>query len=101
MNIKWTEPAEMDLGDIYAYIAEEAPVQAEQVVDRITEKVSLLQEQPRMGRLAPEAGRDDIRELTVYSYRIFYLETQNCIYIIGIIHGRRNITKMKHKPWDL
>ncbi|WP_414673664.1 MULTISPECIES: type II toxin-antitoxin system RelE/ParE family toxin [unclassified Marinimicrobium] len=46
MKIEWTESAELDLGDIYAYIARDVPIYAEQFIDRIIENTFLLHEQP-------------------------------------------------------
>lgn len=50
MKIEWAEPAELDLGDIYTYIARDVPAYAEQFIDRIIEATFLLHEQPLMGR---------------------------------------------------
>jgi plasmid stabilization system protein ParE len=46
MRVEWAEPAELDLGDIYAYIARDVPIYAEQFVDQIIETVDLLHEHP-------------------------------------------------------
>jgi plasmid stabilization system protein ParE len=101
MNIEWTEPAELDLGDIYVYIARDVPVYAEQFVDRIVETVDLLRAQPFMGREVPEAERDDVRELIFQNYRIMYLAKADHLYILAVIHGSRDLTRMDHKPWEV
>ena len=101
MIIEWTEPAELDLGDIYAYIARDVPVYAEQFVDRILEVTGLLSDQPFMGREVPEAQREDVRELLFQNYRIIYLVTAKCLHIIAVVHGSRDLTRMKRKPWEV
>lgn len=101
MKIEWAEPAELDLGDIYAYIARDVPVYAEQFVDRIVETVALLHEQPLMGREVPEAERDDVRELIFQNYRIIYLVKTDYLYIVAVIHGSRDLTRMDNKPWEV
>jgi plasmid stabilization system protein ParE len=63
MKIEWTTKAEQDLDGIYAYIARDVLLYAEQFIDKIIETVSLLQQQPLMGREVPEAHRKDVREL--------------------------------------
>ncbi|HCS64000.1 MAG TPA: type II toxin-antitoxin system RelE/ParE family toxin [Cellvibrio sp.] len=101
MKIEWAEPAELDLGDIYAYIARDVPIYAEQFVDRIVETVDLLREQPLMGREVPEAERGDVRELIFHNYRIMYLVRTDLLYIVAIIHGSRDLTRMENKPWEV
>ena len=101
MKIEWTEPAELDLGDIYAYIARDVPIYAEQFVDRIVETVDLLGEQPLMGREVPEAERDDVRELIFQNYRIMYLVRTDRLYVVAVIHGSRDLTRMENKPWEV
>ncbi|QEY18176.1 type II toxin-antitoxin system RelE/ParE family toxin [Cellvibrio sp. KY-GH-1] len=101
MKIEWTEPAELDLGDIYTYIARDVPFYAEQFVDRIVETVDLLREQPLMGREVPEAERTDVREMIFQNYRIMYLAKTDYLYILAVIHGSRDLTRMDHKPWEV
>jgi plasmid stabilization system protein ParE len=54
MKIEWAEPAELDLADIYAYIARDVPVYAEQLVDRIIETVDLLHDNHLWGAKYPK-----------------------------------------------
>ena len=46
MRIEWAEPAEWDLDGIYAFIARDVPIYAEQFLDRLLKSVSLLEAQP-------------------------------------------------------
>ena len=101
MKIEWAEPAELDLGDIYAYIARDVPVYAEQLIDRIIHTAYLLQEQPLMGREVPEAERKDVRELIFQNYRIIYLVKPGHLYIVAVVHGSRDLTRMESKPWEV
>jgi len=48
---------------------------ARQVID----KSELLEDFPEIGRIVPEVGEPDVRELFVYSYRLIYEVTQDCI----------------------
>ena len=74
MKIHWSEIAEVDLDDIYDYIARDVPYYAELFVDKLIEATDKLEDYPRMGRKVPEAdNRDDVRELIVQGYRIIYL----------------------------
>lgn len=101
MKIEWAEPAELDLGDIYTYIARDVPIYAEQFVERIIETVDLLREQPLMGREVPEAERADVREMIFQNYRIMYLVRTDLLYVVAVIHGSRDLTRMENKPWEV
>ena len=101
MKIEWAEPAELDLSDIYAYIARDASVYGEQFIDRIIQATHLLEEQPHIGREVPEAQREDVRELIFQNYRIIYLVGPDTVYIVAVVHGSRDLTRLGSKPWDV
>ena len=62
----------------------------EESVRDIVEKTNILEEYPGTGRKAPEIGDENVREIFAYSYRILYEIKSDKVYIIGIIHGRRD-----------
>ena len=54
-----------------------------------------------MGREVPEAERGDVRELIFHNYRIMYLVRTDLLYIVAIIHGSRDLTRMENKHWEV
>ncbi|RZK30415.1 MAG: type II toxin-antitoxin system RelE/ParE family toxin [Hymenobacter sp.] len=63
------------IADIYAaseYHRPFAPAFADKLIEDIFAKGRLLETQPLLGRVVPEAGRADIRELLHKKYRIIY-----------------------------
>ena len=49
--------AELDLDDIWSYVAEEAsPATADRLIDDVIDRFDLLAERPGMGRARPEFG---------------------------------------------
>ena len=72
MHIRWTEKASADAIGIFDYIADQSIAYAESVYERILERPQQLTVHPRSGSVVPELGRDDIRELFVYSFRLIY-----------------------------
>ena len=44
---------------------------------------------PRPGRVVPEFGDDQIRELLAYSYRIIYRVLEREVLIVAVVHGKR------------
>jgi toxin ParE1/3/4 len=88
----WSEPAKRDLRHIFEYIARDSIFYAKKVVNIIVEKSMSLDSSPRRGRIVPEINDPDIREIFIYSYRLMYQITTDNIYILGVIHGKRDFT---------
>jgi toxin ParE1/3/4 len=64
---------------------------ARKVVQDIVAKADNLDELPRRGRVFPELGNEAIRELSLYSYRILYeIRAQN-VFVLTVIHKRRDL----------
>lgn len=100
MRIRWSEPAELDLDDIFVYIARDAPAYAERFIDQIIDAVAKLRDQPRLGKPVKEARNEQIRELVFRGYRIIYMIRQHDIQILGVIHGRRDRSGPEAQPWE-
>ena len=102
MRLTWSDVAEADLDNLYDYIARDVPYYAEQFVDRLIEAISILKDNPRLGRRVPEAEeREDVRELIFQSYRIIYLVEVDQVHILTVIHGSRDLGGQAEKPWDV
>lgn len=101
MRIEWTEPALLDLKSIKYYINRDSEYYATRFVERIIEAVESLLRFPEMGRSVPEADEENIRELLFCNYRIMYRVETMHILILTIIHGARDLSKKKPKPWEV
>ena len=101
MKVVWTEPAETDLDELFDYIARDAPIYAEQYIDRILEAVVKLTDIPRVGRKVPEADSDNIRELIVQSQRVIYAidDDKDTVSILALVHVRRDLAGNDDPPW--
>ncbi len=86
----WSDPAKADLRSIYDFIAHDSTHYARKVTQDIVAKTDVLNELPRMGKIVPELGNEDIRELSIYSYRIIYEIREPDIVVLAVIHKRRN-----------
>ena len=89
MDIRWTEKASADALGIYDYIANQSLAYADSVYERILERSTQLTDHPRSGSVVPELGRDDIREVFVYSFRLIYRIAGNEIRVLTVLHGSR------------
>ena len=91
VKIVWTEQSVLDLKDILDYISKDSRRYAENQIRRIKAKTLILKTQPESGRIVPELGILQIRELIEGNYRIVYrlLHTE-IIEILTIHHSARD-----------
>ncbi|MPM22403.1 hypothetical protein SDC9_68856 [bioreactor metagenome] len=98
MIIRWTEPAVIDLENIRDYISRDSEYYGLIVVERIFDAVEKLSRFPNIGREVPEADNPNIREILLNNYRIIYKADEDYVLILTIVHGARDLRKMK--PWE-
>jgi toxin ParE1/3/4 len=63
--VRWSPRAAQDLDAACDFIAHDSESAAERLAKRVIEATRQLAGFPRSGRIAPEFGRDDIREVVV------------------------------------
>ena len=92
MEVIWFKSAILDLISVRDYITQDNPQAAHQVVQRIKDKVSLLSEQPSIGR----PGRvPNTKELLVdrTPFILPYRVRDNKIEILRVLHTSRRWPK--------
>lgn len=89
MKVYWTNNSIDHLLGIYEYIAQNSPVYAKRVVDKITRRSEQIAEFPLSGRKVPECKSEDIREIIEKPYRIIYRIKSDQIDILAVIHGAK------------
>lgn len=82
--------AAADIADIWDYIAEDSPAQADAWVDRLDSKLKLLANHPLMGR-AREELFEGMRSLPIGRYVIFYVPLDDGIDLVRVLHSARDI----------
>jgi len=88
VSIRWLTAALSDLRAIKAYIAEQNPEAARQVIASIRHQATTLTNQPNIGRM----GRiPDTRELVIspYPYIVAYREHHDEVHILAVVHTSR------------
>ena len=90
MIIKWTQTAKDDLQGIWDYISRDSVYYADKFTDELVSAVEVLEVFPEIGRIIPEIGDSDARELIRGSYRIMYLIRGDYVFVTQIIHGARD-----------
>ena len=93
-QVIWTEPAFNDLCEIVKYISQDSEFYASTVAQKIYDTAESLTAFPFRGRVVPELGRQDIREIFSQSYRIIYKIKQDRVAILAIVHFSRDLWKL-------
>ncbi len=88
-SIEWTERAVADLRGIDDYIAADNPVAAERWIGRLIAKAEAAARLPMAGRVVPEKGQHDIREVLLRTYRIVYRVRESSILVLTVFEGHR------------
>lgn len=92
-RVIWSPEAADDLDQIVQFIARDSPRYGRQVAADILEAVERIAHFPRSGRVIPEFDNPDLRDVTVYSYRVIYRVGQNAVDVAAIVHGARDLHK--------
>ena len=79
-----------DLAEIWAYIAEDSPRQADIFAAAVNREIRELARRPLIGRARPELFAD-LRSLPFGRYVIFYLPRKSGIEVVRVLHGARDL----------
>lgn len=82
--------AELDLLEIWDYIADDSMDRADEFLDRIEEKLQRLALNPGLGRKRGEL-LPGVQSFPIGNYVVFYQEIQDGIDVIRVLRGSRDI----------
>jgi toxin ParE1/3/4 len=88
-SISWSPLALRDVEAARQYIAQDSPHYAELVVARISAAVDRLEAFPESGRIVPEVGDPQLREIIMRPYRIVYRVRAGSVEIATVFHASR------------
>ena len=91
MKVVWTEPAFNQLKSIHKYISQTSVEYADRMVDRITRRSVQIAEHPLSGRVVPEFGSGQVREIIERPYRIIYHILPDQIEVLSVLHGAQDL----------
>lgn len=92
-DVQWTESAVRDLEEIVTYIAQDSPMAARRVLQRLRSQAAQLEDFPMRGRLVPEfqdVGIRVWREVVVKPWRLLYRVAGNRVLVECVIDSRRD-----------
>lgn len=91
-QVRFLSIAEEDFSEIVSFIAAENPTAANAVADSIEKNLTLLSQNPRLGRIPRDEEIKNLgyRYLVSHNYLTFYTTEEKTILIHRILHGARN-----------
>jgi toxin ParE1/3/4 len=89
-QIRISPRASADLIEIWNYIADDSPANADVFIDKLYEMLQVLASQPGSGRRREELA-PEMQSFPFGRYVIFYQAVTNSIEIVRILHGARDI----------
>jgi toxin ParE1/3/4 len=95
-TLRWTEAAAQDLAAAADFIARDSRFYAVALVREARAAAKTLKTLAERGRVVPEAGSSDVRELFVKSYRLIYKIEPSAVTILAFVHSARNLGGVVH-----
>jgi toxin ParE1/3/4 len=94
LTVVWTEVAAHDVERLSAYLLDEAPLRADQIIERIISRGESLGSSPERGRTPPELraiGDRTWREVQELPWRLLYRIAGKRVEIHGVLDSRRSL----------
>ena len=89
-RVVWGEGARSELDEAVSYIAGDSIDSAIRALERILESAESLSTLGERGRVVPERGDPNIRELLVDPFRLLYYLGDSKIVVLGVLHQRQD-----------
>ncbi len=89
-QVNWTLAALADLEAVAEYIERDSPHYAASLITEILGAGRSLSFLSQRGRQVPELADSHLRELIVPPYRLIYRIEADAVWVIALVHGRRD-----------
>jgi plasmid stabilization system protein ParE len=86
--------AELDLAQIWDFIAEDSPEAADKVSGDIVARIEALVPFPHRGHKRPDLTSRPLRFTVVHEYLIAYAPDEKPLWVIAMMHGHRSPSVM-------
>jgi plasmid stabilization system protein ParE len=93
-EVVWSTESVGDLDALANYIAKDSPIYAASFIREILNLSYSLSELSKRGRVVPEFGDTNIRELFVRDYRMIYLIENKRVVVLALVHGNRDLDRL-------
>lgn len=92
-RLRWSPRAVQDLEAIRDYVAGDSAQYARLVVQRLVSASERLEQFPVLGRVVPEVGDPELRELIVTPYRLVYRTRADRVEIVTVFRSARSFPR--------
>ncbi len=100
-KVIWTDKAVSHLRSIHEYIAHDSHIYASRFIKVLIAQTKIIESFPNSGRIVPEFGDENIRELIYNNYRIVYrIQEISKPEILAVMHGSQLIETSFSKETD-
>ena len=96
-KVIWSYEATEDLDALAGYIAKDSSFYAAAFTREILDVSRSLNDFSERGRIVPELGNPEIRELIIRDYRLIYSIEQFRVVIVALAHGARDLKALWEK----
>jgi toxin ParE1/3/4 len=91
VSVVWSDEASADVRQIAGFVSRDSKDAAEQLTTRLVQSMRRIEQFPRSGRMVPEHGRDDIREVIVDPYRVIYVIDPDVVRVVLVQHSAQRL----------
>ena len=92
-TLRYLPTSQDDLLSILDFIAQDSPSRALKFIDKLENRIGLLENNPQLGRVPrhPKLREYGYRVLVVESYLVFYIIRGQSVEVHRVVHGSRNL----------
>jgi toxin ParE1/3/4 len=94
-RVAWTPEARRTLAEVIEFIAQDSLEGAQRLLEQALNAASSLETLAERGRVVPERGDPQIREIFVHRYRLMYRVSDDLVAILAFIHGARDFERWR------
>lgn len=91
-RVVWSPRAVQRAAEAAQFIAAENPRAAAEWARGLFDAVRALTQFPELGRIVPEVGRDDLREILFGEYRVIYRVAPRIVEVLTVRHAKRKFS---------
>ena len=88
--VVWTEQARDALDEAVTYVAVDSRPAAERLLQEVLDKAASLASLARRGRIVPELGQPEVREIFIQKYRLLYEVAMTRVTVLAFLHSARD-----------
>ena len=96
-RVIWAPRAQDALDEALTFVAQESPTGALRILEQALSAADSLRTLSERGRVVPEAGDPNLREIFVFRYRLLYEVHPDLVRIVAFLHGARDFERWRRE----